>query len=184
MSKHPTIIGKKFNRLTPLKRVSVRGQGSYDTVFECRCDCGVIKHVGYSNLTSGSTKSCGCYKMESIRSRNKKDSKEVIINGVWHYYRRNAKMRGIKWELTRESFDRLILQPCYLCGIRAGTTTDNNHGSKLEHNGVDRVISSVGYTETNCLPCCKRCNQGKNNQSVEEFAAWVARVNKHLNGSV
>jgi len=51
------LTGRKFSRLTALKRVD--GSGS-KTIWECRCECGCIKRVSYHNLVCGCTKSCGC----------------------------------------------------------------------------------------------------------------------------
>jgi hypothetical protein len=43
-------------------------------------------------------------------------------------------------------------------------------------NGLDRVDPSVGYVETNVVPCCYSCNFAKNTLSVSDFYAWVNRI--------
>lgn len=51
-------IGKRFERLVVLekwKRVNGR------TLLKCQCDCGNIVYATSHELTSGNTKSCGCY---------------------------------------------------------------------------------------------------------------------------
>ena len=67
-------IGQKFNRLTVL---SVFSKGYRNE--ECRwvparllvqCDCGTVKDVGASSVTSGGTKSCGCLDRETVIRRN------------------------------------------------------------------------------------------------------------------
>lgn len=57
------ILGKKFDRLTPIKRVNSSGRAEYF----CLCDCGneVIVKGGY--LLSGKTNSCGCLKIETSK---------------------------------------------------------------------------------------------------------------------
>jgi hypothetical protein len=40
----------------------------------------------------------------------------------------------------------------------------------------------VGYTIENVVPCCKRCNQAKSDQSVVDFLAWIRRVYEHTTG--
>lgn len=50
----------------------------------------------------------------------------------------------------------------------------------LLYNGIDRVDSSLGYTVDNVVPCCKLCNQAKNNLSKQEFVDWVKRVYDHI----
>ena len=58
-------IGEKYSRLTII--------GVYDSRrFLCQCDCGTIKPVFKSNLTTGKTHSCGCLASETTASRNYK----------------------------------------------------------------------------------------------------------------
>jgi hypothetical protein len=52
--------GKKFGRLTVIKRVNTSGSGRY----LCLCDCGKYTEVLGGALTQGRTKSCGCYGRE------------------------------------------------------------------------------------------------------------------------
>ena len=64
------ITGQKFGKLTPIKRVEIHidASGHQATVWECQCDCGNITNVFYSDLLTGSTKSCGC--MRSVGEYN------------------------------------------------------------------------------------------------------------------
>lgn len=69
MQDRTCIVGKKYGRLT------IVGFWGYDRwlknkTFVCNCECGAIKVVSLSNLTNGSTKSCGCLKLLLLRLRN------------------------------------------------------------------------------------------------------------------
>ena len=57
-----SIIGKKFGRITVIKRDSYR-KGK--TMLECLCDCGNLKIISRSDLVAGKTKSCGCLRKET-----------------------------------------------------------------------------------------------------------------------
>lgn len=57
------LSGRRFTRLTVLRRVENRGR---DTMWLCRCDCGSEFRVSASHLKSGHTKSCGCYRTDVI----------------------------------------------------------------------------------------------------------------------
>ena len=57
-----------------------------------------------------------------------------------------AKHRGLEWTLTDEDTVEMMTSPCVYCGVL------------LEINGIDRVDSSIGYVQSNCVPCCKTCN--------------------------
>ena len=76
------LTGQKFGRVTVLRYV---GQNSSrNSIWDCRCDCGVeFQTVGHHLLT-GATRSCGCYRKEKIAEVNKgrirltwKDIKEI-----------------------------------------------------------------------------------------------------------
>lgn len=62
------LIRQKFGRLNVQEFAGkdIRGR----TYWKCLCDCGNIKRVQGSHLTSGRTQSCGCFKKEqSIKRR-------------------------------------------------------------------------------------------------------------------
>lgn len=62
MGKFIDLTGKRFGKLVVLgnpQRVNGR------TMWDCRCDCGNIVSVLAGNLTSGSSKSCGCANKET-----------------------------------------------------------------------------------------------------------------------
>lgn len=55
------LTGQRFNRLTA---ISPNGPGAW----LCRCDCGKLSTVGTNHLTTGHTKSCGCYNRERAKN--------------------------------------------------------------------------------------------------------------------
>ena len=59
------ITGKKFNRLLVIKDSGERKCNN--VVWLCKCDCGNICKVRGYKITSGHTKSCGCYQQEIRR---------------------------------------------------------------------------------------------------------------------
>lgn len=52
------ITGKRFGKLVALENCANRCGNR--TCLICLCDCGTYKHVSYSNLNRGDTRSCGC----------------------------------------------------------------------------------------------------------------------------
>jgi hypothetical protein len=62
------ISGKRYGRLTVLSFA-----GIYDrcraSVWRCRCDCGQEVNVHGSNLKRGASASCGCLRLERLRSK-------------------------------------------------------------------------------------------------------------------
>ena len=59
------IAGKRFSSLLVIGHVVRRSSsGRSKVVWECRCDCGKQTFVEGYNLKNGSTKSCGCRRVE------------------------------------------------------------------------------------------------------------------------
>lgn len=55
--------GKRFHRILVLSFDRREGKHYY---WNCKCDCGKLWSVEHSRLTSGDTKSCGCYIREVL----------------------------------------------------------------------------------------------------------------------
>lgn len=56
------LTGQRFGRLIVVSIVSRATRKSPETIWLCRCDCGIEKSVRRGNLRNGSTQSCGCYR--------------------------------------------------------------------------------------------------------------------------
>ena len=166
------LTGTRFGRLVVINR----SRRERTTFYTCHCDCGQDREVRSCNLTSGNTTSCGCLQRELTSKRARKPPGHAASRAVWNYYKRNAKTRGLGWELSWEAFSTMIRSPCYYCGIMNGTITRMPHGDTLAHNGIDRKDNSLGYNVDNAVPCCKICNLAKNNLSEDEFVAWIERL--------
>lgn len=65
------LLGKKFGRLQVLRKVPSHNN-SKSIYWLCKCDCGKEVEVRGSALTSGHTKSCGCYLSDRIIENNYK----------------------------------------------------------------------------------------------------------------
>ena len=84
--------------------------------------------------------------------------------GRMKYYRRNAKTRGISFDLTLEQFTELWQKPCHYCG------------SEIKQIGIDRINSKKGYQKGNIIPCCFKCNYMKRNWSTHEFLQHCYKI--------
>lgn len=56
------LTGKRFGRYTVIERV--KGYPHRGTYWRCRCECGEERTVEGKSLTSGRSKSCGCFKSD------------------------------------------------------------------------------------------------------------------------
>lgn len=69
------LTNSKFGRLTVIKLLPERKHNK--KVYKCLCECGNYTNVIGCDLTSGKTKSCGCYKKDETIKRN-------ITHGMTH----------------------------------------------------------------------------------------------------
>lgn len=77
------------------------------------------------------------------------------VKGVpYSEYIRSATKRNIDFKITKELFESIISDNCYLCGKEKSDT---------HKNGIDRFNNTKGYTEDNIRCCCWNCNFMKKN---------------------
>lgn len=57
------LTGMRFGKLIAVRLTDIKDGKA--NVWECRCDCGTVKNVRSTSLTSGAITSCGCKKMSS-----------------------------------------------------------------------------------------------------------------------
>jgi hypothetical protein len=77
MTKLRNLQGEKFGRLTPIEILPERVQGR--VAWLCECECGARLSVESVRLTSGNTKSCGCYRVD----RGVTHGKSTRTHGAW-----------------------------------------------------------------------------------------------------
>lgn len=75
------------------------------------------------------------------------------------------------FELSREEFLEITSKICFYC---------NQFSEGKDHCGVGRVLSDLGYTKENCVPCCTKCSVAKNDLSLDGFVARVESIYYNL----
>ncbi len=89
------LTGQKFGRLTVINLLSERAKNGMK-IYKCLCDCGKYVNVRYGNLTSGNTKSCGCFNSDCSSKRNSTHHKthtrlyKIYYNMKTRCYNKNA----------------------------------------------------------------------------------------------
>lgn len=166
------LIGKVFGKLTVLRVSKGQRHGGLNrgTRLVCKCACGKESDVPAKALRAGVRVSCGCVIPGRLPGNT------GAINELFHAFRKNANTRELEVAVTRSEFEDLILKPCVYCGDPGGCKYRN---TGLVWNGIDRVDSSIGYTTSNSVTCCKTCNYAKRLMTRDEFLAWIKRVATH-----
>jgi hypothetical protein len=143
MSKIVNLIGKRFGKLTVLRRADKSSGGSI--MWRCKCDCGSTLTVQGNNLKSGHTKSCGCIRRFSLGYKDghiatklykvwsqMKDRCNNTNNGNYQYYGGKGIVICEEWS----EFNKFHSW-AYSNGYKEGLT-------------IDRVDSNKNYCPANC----------------------------------
>lgn len=140
------LTNQQFNHLTAIKKVGRTKQGF--AIWLCECVCGNTTEVRSSHLRNGNIKSCGCKRMEVIRTCNIKHGESRCPEWYsWQgmkkrcYYTKdkdyhNYGARGIKvcdrWLNSYENF-----------------LADMSRRTTPEHT-IDRIDCNGNYDPSNC----------------------------------
>lgn len=189
MPKIKDLTGQVFHRLTVVEFDSIiKGKAHW----KCQCSCGNVVVKSGNLMSSGNTKSCGCYSSEQTILRCRKEKGESGLSYMYASYKKGAKRKNHSFSLTREDFKKITQQKCHYCGKSPtqiylnpssndpSMTVEGRENAKYICNGIDRKNNNLGYELENCLPCCKKCNLLKSNMSYEEFIATIYSISNNL----
>lgn len=155
MANFSDLTGKRFNRLTVVKRADDILRGSRKRVaWLCSCDCGNTCVVSSDLLNNGRTASCGCLKSERNRTYfTKHNASKDRLYRVWcdmkkRCYNRNYRQfadyggRGIaiceEWLHNYSAFREWAMQNGY------------NPTAKFGECTIDRIDVNGNYEPSNC----------------------------------
>lgn len=146
------IEGKKFGRLTVIRRSENTKRGNAQWL--CFCDCGNQVIVRGSSLKEGNTYSCGCYqKSQASKAVTKHNGSTDRLYGIWSGMKarcHNANRpkyecyggRGVKvckeWDESYEAFKTWALANGYDKDAPFGQCT------------IDRIDVNGNYEPSNC----------------------------------
>lgn len=169
-------IGQKYGKLTIIDKC---GKDKHRNIlYNCICECGNHIVVRGNALSSGNTKSCGCYGTY-VRKLKKLPDDRGVINQIILQYKRHAKSRGFCWDLTYDQVKNIIQKPCFYCGEEKTNKKITKNCTGYLYNGIDRIDSKNGYFIKNVVPCCKICNYAKSDMSQNDFINWIKKVSEH-----
>lgn len=114
MPKPKDLAGRRFERLTVIKKTNSRRSGSI--VWECRCDCGNICHSTTSRLIAGQSKSCGCLRLELSKEKllsaqdflGRIDATQIPSLNNKPYRNNSSGVRGVYWNTGKNKWQAYI----------------------------------------------------------------------------
>lgn len=154
-------INEKRNQRRKLKVEELKNQlmlsGKLRTTGECReCGVSISKNKRHCIECKIKIKSSN-WKTYTEKNRDRKKTYEY----KYSQKKKQAESRDIPWILKYEDFVTIMSGSCYYCG------SSNNVG-------IDRINSFEPYEINNCAPCCKTCNQIKNQNLDEMETLYIA----------
>lgn len=172
------LLGRRFGMLRVENIAPKNTRGELHWI--CRCDCGTLKRIKGSHLTHSGVDSCGCRTSIKRSKKMRKPIKQVLVNCQFKAYASSAKSRSLVFTLTRKQITEFLFDRCHYCSsppyaIYTRHFVDGT-SQTIHWNGIDRIDPTKGYTQDNCVSCCKICNAAKSNYSLEEFNNWVLRL--------
>jgi len=157
--------------------------------WECECRCGKVRFVQAQALKSGKAKSCGCFRAEKVRqyNTNRRAVDPWVPEMRSHSYhvkwdRENKNKPYKTWDLTLEDYKRLCTSPCTYCGTSPSGNPKTQSLARLgvKRGSIDRRDNSLGYSSSNCLPCCIECNKDKGTMNMCDFIELTIKRYCHL----
>lgn len=138
------ISGKRFNRLVAKEPVGQDAGGNWR--WKCICDCGSITTVKYTNLSRGTSKSCGCLAKE-------RSSVRATTHGMANTptYRSWMSMKRRCLDSSAPNFANYGgrgIQVCTRWLIFENFLADM--GIRPENHTLDRIDNAAHYTPENC----------------------------------
>lgn len=196
------LLGKRFGRWL----VKAPAPRTYQTMWECVCDCGSIRHVSANGLTTGHSTSCGCFREENrpnlVRNRDYSGNKNPRAkqsakanNGIWVpsssvWYKRAA---GIFYSAKREGvpigFKNVAELASYIVGIAPSKCpvfnkkfTNRGKGFSKWSPSIDKINPKKGYVKGNIQVISMLANCMKRDATQKELSLFAEWITKGKNG--
>lgn len=170
------IIGQRFGRLTA--KTYTPGTGNKKGLWRCFCDCGGAASASLQDLRSGHTKSCGCFRAESVRYSNRthgatangKIEKEFMVWCTMRARCMNPKNSDYKFYGARG------ISVCKRWLKYVNFIADMGHRPSPLHT-LERRDNNGGYKKSNCF-WATRAQQAQNKRNVRLTMRLATRIRK------
>ena len=157
MNKSKDLTGKKFGRLTVIKKI--RDNKKYKWL--CECECGKTKNIIGWNLVNNMTKSCGCLGREiRILALTKHGMTKSVEFTTWHEMKRRC--LGKDKKRIKNYGDRGIT----VCDrwLKFENFYKDMGKRPTKKHSIDRIDNSKGYSKDNCRWATSK-QQGRNKRN-------------------
>jgi hypothetical protein len=144
------ITGKRFHRLLVLRSAGQSKNRAF--VFQCLCDCGVVKIYPGNLLMLGKIKSCGCFRHELLKfGRSQLSSHGHCTNGRSATYRSWISMKRRCSDHSIREYKRYGGRGIFVCDRwKIFKNFLEDMGPRPSGHTLDRIWNHLGYFPGNC----------------------------------
>ena len=177
--RHVNLVGQKFGRLTVIavaeKTVRLR------VSWECLCECGARTQTTTNALTTGHTRSCGCFKLDVLASMSGENSQNYNPDLTDEERLKNRyQLNGnniVTWRTNIYTRDNYTCQIC----AKHGVNLNAHHLNAWKSFPEQRFDLDNGVTL--CVDCHKEFHKmyGRGDNTREQFDEYAASKTLVLN---
>ncbi len=160
-------VGEKYGRLTVIsfdKKVLDKGlkRNYLNYYWNCKCECGNIKSIGYRTLIYGNTKSCGCLNKEGLSNLKHGYAKTNKISPEYNsWYGMIQRCTNIN-HASYHNYGKKGITVCESWLKFENFIKDMGNKPGKEYS-IDRIENDLGYCKENCKWSSRK--EQNNNQS-------------------
>jgi len=86
--------------------------------------------------------------------------------------RRESRKNNLISDLTEDEWNEALIFFGYSCSY-CGLEESSLNGERLHQEHIIPMSKGGGYTKSNIIPSCKKCNSSKNNMDLDEFVKYA-----------
>ena len=157
MMKYENLAGKKFGKLTAIKKIINFNTKEKHALWLCKCDCGNQKNVLSVHLKNGSVKSCGCLNHNQSNTR---------LYNIW------AHIKNRCFNVTDKNYKYYGGRGITVCAewlhdFQVFYDWAMSHGY-ADDLTIDRINVNGNYEPSNCRWVTRKeqCNNRRNNRLI------------------